>query len=198
MSAISAREVGAFSDVVWERRRAAWPSARSADPRPRAMQMNAFVQRHPAASYFLLAIALSWGGIVAIIGTGSLPASVAQAERLFVPVYLAMLVGPSVGGLVVTALTGGGAGLRAYRERLLVWRVDVGWYAVALLSAPIAIALTLLLLSAVSPGFVPAVSGRDLQIYDLTLGGILWIAAAAVLAIEGRAKHSWAPSAARP
>jgi uncharacterized protein len=141
--------------------------------------MKAFIQRHPAASYFLLAIVLSWGGIVAIVGTGSLPASAAQAERLFVPVYLAMLVGPSVAGLVVTALTGGRAGLRAYRERLLAWRVDVGWYAAALLTAPIAIALTLLVLSAVSPGFVPAIMSD--QTYQGAAGPIHAASAVAFL-----------------
>lgn len=119
--------------------------------------MRAFIQRHPAASYFLLAIVLSWGGIVAVIWPGSLPASAAEAERLFVPVYLAMLVGPSVGGLAIAALSDGGIGLRAYRERLFAWRVAAGWYAAALLTAPIAIALALLALSVVSPEFAPAI-----------------------------------------
>ena len=114
-----------------ERRRAPWPVARYAESRLRAANMRAFVQRHPAASYFLLAIVLSWGGIVAVIWPGSIPASAAEAERLFVPVYLAMLVGPSVGGLAIAALTGGGIGLRAYRERLFAWRVAAGWYAVS-------------------------------------------------------------------
>jgi uncharacterized protein len=132
--------------------------------------MKAFVQRHPAASYFLLAIVLSWGGIVAIVWPGSIPASAAETERLFVWVYLAMLVGPSVGGLVITALTGGGTGLRAYRERLLAWRVEAGWYAAALLTAPIAIAVTLLALSVVSPDFMPAILSA--QTYEGAAGPI--------------------------
>jgi membrane protease YdiL (CAAX protease family) len=130
----------------------------------RRRDMKAIIQRHPAASYFLLAIALSWAGIVAVVWPGPIPASVSEAERLFVPVYLAMLVGPSVGGLTIAALAGGRAGLRAYRERLLAWRVEAGWYAVALLTAPMAIALALLTLSIVSPAFVPAIlSGHGHQ-----------------------------------
>lgn len=130
----------------------------------RSATMKEFIQRHPAASYFLLAIVISWGGIMAIVLPGSIPASPADAERLFVPVYLAMLLGPSVAGLVITGADGGAAALRAYRERLFTWRVGAGWYAAALLTAPIAITLTLLILSDASPGFVPVVlSGENYQ-----------------------------------
>lgn len=124
--------------------------------------MKAFIERHPVASYFLLAIVISWTGIAAIVLPGSIPASVADAERLFVPVYLAMLLGPSVAALVITA-TGGRPAFRAYRERLLAWRVGAGWYAAALLIAPVAIMLTLLALSVASPQFVPAILSGDFQ-----------------------------------
>src|SRR5687768_1476836 len=126
--------------------------------------MKAFIQRHPVASYFLLAIVISWAGIIAIVFPGPIPASPADAQRLFVPVYLAMLLGPSVAGLTITAIDGGAAALRAYRERLLAWRVGVGWYVAALLTAPVTITLTLLILSAASPQFVPALlSGEVFQ-----------------------------------
>ena len=119
--------------------------------------MKAIIQRHPVTSYFLLAIAISWGGIIAIVLPGTIPAAPPDAERLFVPVYLAMLLGPSVATLVITSLAGGAAAWRAYRERLLAWRVGARWYAAALLTAPIAIMLTLLILSAISRDFVPVV-----------------------------------------
>jgi membrane protease YdiL (CAAX protease family) len=123
--------------------------------------MRALIRRHPAASYFLLAIALSWSGVLATVWGGSFPASAADAERLFTRVYLAMLVGPSVGGLAITVLVNGSDGLHAYRERLLTWRIDARWYVVSLLTAPVAIALTLLAVSIVSPAFVPTIiSGR--------------------------------------
>lgn len=124
--------------------------------------MKAFIQRHPVASYFLLAIVISWGGIMAIVLPGSIPASPADAERLFVPVYLAMLLGPSVAGLVITAVDGGAPALRAYRDRLLTWRVGASWYAAALFTAPIAITFTLLILSAGSSHFAPAVLSGEI------------------------------------
>ena len=59
-------------------------------------------------------------------------------------------------------MLGGWYGLRSYRNRLLARRVKVRWYIiVALLTAPLAIALTLLALSLVSSDFVPAIlSGK--------------------------------------
>jgi membrane protease YdiL (CAAX protease family) len=146
--------------------------------------MIALIGRHPAASYFLLALALSWGGVLAIIWPGAIPASAAEAERLFVWVYLAMLAGPSVGGLVITVLASGGTGLRAYVERLQTWRVDARWYAAALLTAPVAIALTLLALSVVSADFVPMIfSAQDYA----RAGGPIHAESAATFVVTGLA-----------
>lgn len=122
--------------------------------------MNAFIRRHAAACYFTLAFAISWGGILVAIRGGAIPASPTEAERLFIFVYLAMLTGPSIGGLAMTAMTGGAIALRDYRARLLRWRVSVIWYAVALLTAPLVLALTLFALSQFDAGFVPAVLGK--------------------------------------
>src|SRR5690242_2735013 len=100
--------------------------------------MKSWIRRYPVACYFAFAIAISWGGILAVIRGGSIPASPDEAQRLFVYVYLAMLAGPAVAGLTMTALTTGGPGLRGYLARLLRWRVSLAWYAVALLTAPLA------------------------------------------------------------
>jgi hypothetical protein len=116
--------------------------------------MTALIKRHPLASYFILAIALSWAGILLIVLPGPIPAPAAEAQRLFVAVYLAMLVGPSVAGLAICRITGRRPGMT---QRLLSWRAGGQWYAVALLVAPIAMGITLLVLSLVSPEFVPAI-----------------------------------------
>jgi hypothetical protein len=78
-------------------------------------------------------------------------------------VYLAMLLGPSVAGLAITAVDGGAAALRAYRKRLFEWRAGVGWYVAALLTAPIAITVTLLILSATSSHFGPVILWDEYQ-----------------------------------
>jgi hypothetical protein len=87
--------------------------------------MTALLRKHPSASYFILAFALSWGGVCAVIAPGEIPARPARAEQLFPFVYTAMLAGPSIAGILMTAIASGSEGLRAYRGRLLRWRIRV-------------------------------------------------------------------------
>jgi membrane protease YdiL (CAAX protease family) len=116
-----------------------------------------FVEKHPTTSYFVLAFMISWTGIILVIDGGAIPATPEEAQRLFAPVYLAMLLGPSVAGLVVTSIAGGREGLAAFRSRLFTWRVPGRWYAIALLTAPLALGASLLALRLFSPQFVPGV-----------------------------------------
>jgi len=76
-------------------------------------------------------------------------------------VYVAMLVGPSGAGILLTGLLNGRAGFRDLFSRLFKWRVDARWYAVALLTAPLMIAPILLGLSLVSYEFLPAIFTSD-------------------------------------
>ena len=122
--------------------------------------MRSWIRMRPALCFFALAFAISWVGILVVIRGGAIPAPPDEANRLFPLVYLAMLAGPSVAGVAMTAVVGGVASLREYRRRLLAWRVAPRWYAVALLTAPLAIALTLYVLTRFSSDFVPAVFGK--------------------------------------
>jgi membrane protease YdiL (CAAX protease family) len=119
--------------------------------------MTAFLRRHPSASYFALAFALSWGGVLAVVAPGPIPAPPQQAQRLFTFVYLAMLIGPAVAGIALTAVVAGPRGVRDFRERLLRWRVATRWYAVALFTAPLLLLGTLVILLPLSREFVPAI-----------------------------------------
>jgi membrane protease YdiL (CAAX protease family) len=121
--------------------------------------MRSLLRRYPVVSYFTLAFGISWGGILVVIRGGAIPASPAEAHRLFGPVYLAMLAGPSLAGLVMTGVVGGRRGLRDYRARLLEWRVSPTWYGVAFLTAPFALLVTWTVLSQFSPDFAPAIFG---------------------------------------
>src|ERR1044072_3833267 len=106
--------------------------------------MRSLVRRHPVASYFAVAFTLSWCAVlwVIIANGGGIPAPPAEAARLFAFVYLAMLVGPPVAGITLTAMTGGPSGLAAYRRRLTRWGTDRRWYAVAIVTAPVALGVT--------------------------------------------------------
>jgi membrane protease YdiL (CAAX protease family) len=59
----------------------------------------------------------------------------------------------------MTAIVSGTAGLWDFRSRLLAWRVAPRWYAAALLTAPLVLLATLMLLAQFSPGFFPGILG---------------------------------------
>jgi len=118
--------------------------------------IKAFIKRHPVLSYFVLAFAISWGGILPIIGgVGAIPGTTEETTELFPAVYLVTVAGPSLAGLLLTGLTGGWTAFRELGSRLLKWRVGARWYAVALLTTPLTVMATLLSLSLISPEFLP-------------------------------------------
>lgn len=124
-------------------------------------------------TFYALVFAVSWGGIVILVGPRRIPGSTADVERLF-PFALALqFAGPSIGGVLTTALVSGRAGLRQLLSRLLRWRVEARWYAAALLPGPLLVASILFALSLVSPEFVPGVMTTDDPV-GLMLFGLGW------------------------
>jgi hypothetical protein len=121
--------------------------------------IGAFIKRHPLLSYFALAFALSWGVvlIVIVVGHGSILATKEQFETLIPFVGPAMLLGPSVAGILLTGILYGKAGFRDLLARMTRWRVGARWYAVALLTAPLIFMAVLLGLSLFSPDFIPRI-----------------------------------------
>lgn len=117
--------------------------------------MKAIFERQPLLTYFGLTFVISWGGILIVLGPSGFTAAPEQLETLLPFVVLAILAGPAGAGILTTGLIDGWAGLRALGLRLLRWRVDARWYAVALLTAPLTVLATLLTLSLISPVFLP-------------------------------------------
>jgi membrane protease YdiL (CAAX protease family) len=125
------------------------------------MNINEFVKRHPLLIFFALAFAISWISMLFVIGPSGILGTTEQAEVPLLFMILAMLVGPSVAGILLTGLVYGKAGFRELLSRLLRWRVGVRWYAVALLTAPILATATLFALSLTSPVFLPGIVTTD-------------------------------------
>jgi membrane protease YdiL (CAAX protease family) len=124
--------------------------------------IKTFITRHPVAAYFALTFAISWGGaLLAIGGSGGMWGTTPTSDPLFVYALMAMLAGPSVTGILLTALVYGRTGFREFRSRLLKWRVGANWYAVALLTAPLLMTATLFALSLTSPAFLPGIFTTD-------------------------------------
>ena len=82
-------------------------------------RVSALVKRHPLATFFVLAYALSWWAWIPY-ALGAFPNPIAS-------------FGPFLAAIVVLALTEGKAGLLGLFRRMIRWRVAPGWYAVALL-----------------------------------------------------------------
>jgi len=134
--------------------------------------ITAFIKRHPVLTYFALTFAISWGGILMVIGPGGILGTKEVSEGLMPFVYLATLLGPSLAGILLTGLVDGRAGFRELLSRLLRWRVGARWYAVALLTAPLLITATLFALSLTSPVFLPVIVTTDDKV-SLLLTGIV-------------------------
>jgi membrane protease YdiL (CAAX protease family) len=84
------------------------------------------VRRHPLASYFVLAYALSWAYWVPLALTGAV---VTAGDGS--PTHFPGLLGPAIAAVVVTAVVDGRAGVRELGRRAVRWRVGVRWYAAA-------------------------------------------------------------------
>jgi membrane protease YdiL (CAAX protease family) len=135
--------------------------------------IESFARRHPAFTYYVLVFAISWGGILLLVGPGGIPGRPEQVARMMPIALIALFAGPSVAGLVCTALVHGRAGLRDLLARGLRWRVGIRGYATALLTAPLLVAAVLLGLSSISSEFLPGiVTARDKV--GVLLFGIAW------------------------
>jgi membrane protease YdiL (CAAX protease family) len=133
--------------------------------------IKALIKSHPLLSYFALVFAISWGGVLIAVGPGGIPAiSKEQFETLFPIALLAMVAGPSVAGILLTGLVYGKAGLREFLSRLLKWRVGASWYAVALLTAPLAFTAVCFVLSLTSSEFLPGILTSDDKASVLLMG----------------------------
>jgi uncharacterized protein len=146
-----------------------------------AMTIKAFIARHPVLTYYVLAFAISWGGVLWIIGgPRRISGTPEEIAKIFPVAYLATVAGPSLAGILLTGLVGGMAGFRELLSRLLKWRVGARWYAVALLAAPLSVLATLQGLSLLSPAFLPGVlaSGgkASASFLGMGLGGVAGLA----------------------
>src|SRR5215208_5884991 len=120
--------------------------------------IGAFIKRHPLLSYFALALAVSCGGLIMVVGG---PSEILGTPELlgtrFALVMLAWLAGPSLASILMTGLVHGREGLSDLLTRMTRWQVGARWYAVALLTAPLLVTSVLFALSLSSPEYLPSI-----------------------------------------
>src|SRR5215216_3706694 len=127
--------------------------------------IKAFLKSHSLLSYFALTFAITWGLFVfAVGGPGGIPATKEEFTTLPLLAILAVLVGPSVSGILLTGLVYGREGFRDLFTRMMRWRVGARWYAVALLTAPLVFTAALLPLWLVSPVFLPGIFASEAKV----------------------------------
>ena len=125
----------------------------------------------PLISYFALAYGITWGLILAFLASKGFrfgDISVGDGFAMF----LCMLAGPSLGGVLLTWVLEGRAGFAALATRARRWRVQPTWLAIALGTNPLLLLVILLTLTTfVSPAFVPGFQPIGLVI-GLIAGGL--------------------------
>jgi uncharacterized protein len=133
--------------------------------------IKAFLKSHPLLSYFALTFAITWGlFVLAVGGPGGIPATKEEFTTLPLLAILAVLVGPSVSGIVLTGLVYGREGFRDLLTRMRRWRVGARWYAVALLTAPLVLTAVLIPLWLISPVFLPGIFASEAKVSFVLMG----------------------------
>lgn len=126
--------------------------------------MSERVERYGAtttAIYFVLVFLVAWGAVLLVVGPRAPLEGATPAQWQLLPVFGAMLTGPALAGVLMTAVAGGREGLRDLWDRQRRWRVPARWYALALLTTPVLLAVVLGGLSLFSPAFVPSLIATD-------------------------------------
>jgi len=107
--------------------------------------LGRLVARRPVAAFLLMVYAITWSTFLPVVlqarGLLGLPIDLTEGLAFNAVVSVATIFGVALPAFLVTAATGGEAGVRGLRGRCLMWRVGVRWYLAALLGFLCAIML---------------------------------------------------------
>lgn len=123
--------------------------------------MKEFVKSHPLITFFVLAYAIAWGLILLIdywTGFGAFRGEIGLNEGVsssLLLVWLSMLAGPSIAGIVMTSILDGKEGLRRLFSSMFRWKVSLWWYAAALLIFPVLVAVIIYSFAGHSENYAP-------------------------------------------
>ena len=129
-------------------------TATTTAPQPTPVSpLRGLLIRYPLVSFFVLAYALTWLAwspwYLSEAGVGLLPFDADNISD-----YLntaALIMGPTLSAFIMRGLTEGRDGVRRLLRRIILWRVGLRWYFVALVGIPAIILLsTLVLLGALA------------------------------------------------
>lgn len=107
------------------------------------MNIRGLFRRYPLWAYLVVAYAFSWALWSVLLVTEPPGAMQEGISPSFILLAIFGGLGPSVAGIVTTSIVDGKEGLRDLFARLKRWRVNIGWYAAALLITPLVALATL-------------------------------------------------------
>ena len=124
------------------------------EARTSASEYEYLARRRPALIYFLLAFGISWVGAL-VVAAPALVREHQPSNLMGVLMFPAMLLGPIISGMVLTAMVDGRAGFEDLFRRITGVRVPVRWYAMLLVPPALVLGLLLVLEKFISPVFAP-------------------------------------------
>lgn len=114
-----------------------------------------WIKKNPVLSYFIFTFLISWGAILIMIAINGMPNTVAEAQAQLPLTIMTFLLGPFLTGLMMIGLVHGRNGYRDLWSRMIKWRINLVWYAIALLLAPLVFMATHFFLSLFSSIYLP-------------------------------------------
>ena len=104
------------------------PVSKTEPPVPTESRVIGFIKKHPILSYYTVVFAISWGGVLLLVGgPGAIPGTPQQIDSLIWFVVLTLELGPPVAGLLLTGLVSGRHGYAELGKSLARWRVGARW-----------------------------------------------------------------------
>ena len=156
-------------------------SVGNASARPASAQRG-LLARHPLISFFVMAYAFSWivwsPWVLSEEDVGLLPYELSGATAGLL-IAVAILLGPTLAGFIMTGITEGREGIRSLLHRIVLWRVGLRWYLFALIGIPLVMVLGTVILPeglasllGLGPGYV--LTYLSTYILVVILGGPLF------------------------
>jgi membrane protease YdiL (CAAX protease family) len=137
----------------------------------RQNRLLALLRQQPLICYFVIAYAFTWTYDLLFLVLFPLPDVLGRSAPRD--------LGPSVAAIIMTAAVAGKPGLKRLGQRLVLWRVNVGWYLVVALGVPAIYLLSILLIPGALASFTTPAPGRWLLypvffLVIMVLGGPLF------------------------
>lgn len=114
-----------------------------------------FIKKYQVFIFYLITFAISWGGIILVVGMEGFLGNSHISEKMMPLLYSSTLAGPSVAGVLMMGLVNGKEGFRASGNRFFSGRLY--WYGIALIIAPLLYLITLAVLMIFSESFLPGI-----------------------------------------